>query len=72
MEYCSQFNCMRIVLDKTEDADDVIETAKCKGATYFDGEESLICARFPGRPQELYSENAIRRSLKCLETNNAC
>jgi hypothetical protein len=63
MEYCEQFDCMCLVLDKTEDADEVIETAKCEGAIYFDGEKELLCVKFPGRPQELYSETAIRRSL---------
>lgn len=63
MEYCEQFNCTCIVVDKNDDAYDVIETAKVLGATYFDGEEELLCVRFPGRPQELYSEMAVIRSL---------
>jgi hypothetical protein len=52
-----------MVLDKTEEFDDVIETAKLEGATFFDDEEELLCVRFPGRPQELYSVSALRRSL---------
>ena len=63
MEYCEQFDCTCIVVDKNDDADYVIETAKLEGATYFDGEEELLCLRFPGRHQELYSETALRRSL---------
>jgi hypothetical protein len=46
-------------------ADDVIQYAKNIGALY-DDEPGSTCyvIQFPNRPQELYTESALRRSFK--------
>lgn len=63
VEYAEQYGCVCLVLDGTETADDVIERAHEDEATFFDGEDECLCLRFPGRPQELYTELAVRLSL---------
>jgi len=62
-QYSSQFNCACLVLDGTERAEDVLGEARACGATYFDGEDDCYVLQFPNRPKELYTENAVLRSL---------
>ena len=66
-EFAEQYSKCCVVIDGTESADDVI--AKCfdDEATFFDGEDSCFVVQFPGRPQELYTENALRGSLPVIE-----
>ena len=33
-------------------------------ATVFDGEEHCLCVKFPDRPQELYTQEAIERTFE--------
>jgi hypothetical protein len=64
-EFAEQYRVCCIVLDGFEDADDVITKAQESEATFTDpgdGEE-LLCLRFPGRPQEVYTADALRRAL---------
>ena len=48
-----------------EMVDDAIEIARDEGATFEDaGDEEVFVVELPGRPQEVYTESALRRSLK--------
>lgn len=62
-EFADQYGCTCLVIDGTEDAEEVIERAHRDEATFFDGEDICLCIRFPDRPQELYTEDAVRLSL---------
>ena len=63
--YAEQYQTACITLEGNEAPDDVIEKALDAGATFQEepGEDCYIL-QFPGRPKELYTESAIRRSLK--------
>jgi len=62
-EFADQWNIVCIAVDGTEKADDIIERCIRDEATYDDGEDVLMCVQFPGRPQELYTQAAVIRSL---------
>lgn len=55
-----------VVLDETDDdSDRVIDFARGVGAAFEDEPDSeAFVVQFPRRPPELYSESALRRSLK--------
>lgn len=58
-----QFGCVCIVINETCDtAESVINEAYGNDATFFDGEDTCLCVKFPDRPQELYTEDAIKRT----------
>src|ERR1700743_2694315 len=63
-KFAEQYGRVCLVIDGTEDADEVIERAHADEATYNDGEDVCLVIRFPDRPQELYTEDALRRSLR--------
>lgn len=63
--HSEQFGTSSVVLeDIPQDPDQVIQYAEENEATYFDGEDNCFVVQFPGRPVELYTESALRRSLK--------
>lgn len=64
VEFAEQYGVPCLVLEGTENADDVIERAHRDEATFFDGEDVCLVLRFPDRPQELYTEQSLRGSLK--------
>lgn len=61
-EFAEQYNCVCLVLDGTETPNEVITRAHDDEATFDDGEDVCLVLRFPSRPQELYTESAVRRS----------
>lgn len=61
-EFADQYSRVCLALDGTETPDQVITRAHDDEATYFDGEDVCLVLRFPNRPQELYTESAVRRS----------
>ena len=63
-EYCEQFSTVCLSLDGTETAQQIIDRAHRDEAVYFDGEDYCLVLQFPGRPQELYTETAVRRSMR--------
>lgn len=63
VEFAEQYSRPCLVLDGTEDAYAVIAAAWVAEAVYNDGEDDCLVLRFPDRPQELYTEQAVRRSL---------
>lgn len=62
-QYAPQYNTQCVRLEGGEVFEEVVMMAYDCGATYDDGEDECFVIEFPGRPQELYSEEALRRSL---------
>lgn len=67
VEFAEQYKCACLVLNGTEDPEDVIEQAEFTGATYEE-DGTVYCVRFPGRPQELYTRNSLTGSLAARKT----
>lgn len=65
-EMAEQYSRVCAHLDGTEQltADELIALCHDNEACYDDGEDLCLVIQFPGRPQELYTENALRGSLK--------
>jgi hypothetical protein len=65
--YAEQYNTPCLIINNLADwtANYLIDWAEEIGAIYED-EPGSICyvIQFPGRPQELYTENAIKRTFK--------
>jgi hypothetical protein len=64
IEFAEQWNIPCVVIDGTELAAAVIYKAHESEATYDDGEDVLLCIQFPDRPMELYTVDALTRSLQ--------
>ncbi len=66
--YSSQYDTSCIVVEEGDhldySIDDVIHAAVDGGATYNDGEDECLVVQLPGRPVELYTERALRGSLR--------
>jgi hypothetical protein len=60
--FAEQYNIVCVVIDAGDTAAEVIAAAIKNSATYFDGEDECYCVQFPDRPQELYTDVALRRS----------
>lgn len=66
-DYSPQYKvpCVLIAGADPHTAGEIIEFARLIGAVYEDEPDSLCyVVQFPGRPQELYTDAAIRRSQK--------
>jgi hypothetical protein len=63
VEFAEQYNIPCVVLDGTESPEEAVWAVHDAEATYWDGEDNLCCVRLPDRSQELYTEDALRRSL---------
>ena len=65
-DYAPQYNTPCVLLEPLQyDADQIIDYAKRIGAVFLEDPESICYViQFPGRPQELYTEEALRRSLR--------
>jgi hypothetical protein len=63
-QFAEQYSKPCIRLEGGETFDEVSEFAYECEATYFDGEDECFVIQFPGRPQELYTEEALRGSLR--------
>lgn len=62
VEFVEQYSVPGLVLDGTEDAFTVIERCLRDECTYDDGEDVCYVVQFPGRPMELYTEDALKGS----------
>lgn len=72
VEFAEQYGVPCLVLDDidlTENAEVIILKAYLDEATYWDGEDTNLVLQFPGRPMELYTENALRGTLLNKELN---
>lgn len=61
-EFAEQWSIPCVVIQPGDTAEHVIKLATEAEATYHDGEDTNYCVRFPDRPQELYTEEALRGS----------
>ena len=57
----SQYGSTVVILEEGDNADEVIEAAEENEATY-EADDHYLVVRFPGRPDEVYTEDALRRS----------
>lgn len=64
VEFAEQYSVPCVVIEGTETFEEVEEKCSVSDALYFDGEEYCMVVQFPGRPQELYTGEALRRSLR--------
>lgn len=67
--YATQYHKHCIVLEVGDTIEDIIERAINKDALYQEGpdeEDIAFVVQFPGRPKELYSETALRRSMPIM------
>lgn len=63
LDYAEQYRCACIVIEPGDTAEQVIEECATEGALCdWEGEEDCV-VQFPGRPQEVYSREALHRSL---------
>ena len=66
--YARQYARSCIIVDKFDDANSVIEKCEMEGAVYYEGpseNDKAFVVQLPGRPKELYSEQALRKSISC-------
>lgn len=64
LEYAPQYEVQCIVLEGDEDYGQVLEMAFDRHQCIVpEGEDDLVCVRFPARTQELYTTAAITRAL---------
>ena len=63
VQFAEQYGKCCIRLEGGETFEEVTEFAHESDATYDDGEDECYVIQFPGRPQELYTEQALRGSL---------
>lgn len=61
-EFAEQYNCVCVVIEPGDTAEAVIQAAFDNEAVYLEEDEYYPCVRFPGRPQEIYTVEALRRS----------
>lgn len=71
VEFAEQYGVPCLVLDGTEDFKAAIAAAHVAEAVYDDGEDECLVIRFPDRPQELYTEEALQRSLRASVNGGA-
>lgn len=62
-EFAEQYRTACVVIEDGDTFASVMQHHDITDCFYDDGNEWVICVRFPGRPQELYTEDALRRSL---------
>lgn len=63
VEYAEQYRCACILVEPGDTADEVIGKCDEEGAICtWEGEQDCV-VRLPDRPQEVYSREALRRSL---------
>ena len=74
IEFADQYKICCVVLDGTETAADVIRKAEESEAFIIEcvdreteETEMFYCVRFPGRPPELYTADALYRSLRVVD-----
>lgn len=62
--FAEQYSKPCVVVEDGDDADAIIDRCWDDEATFWDGESECCVVQFPGRPPELYTSEAVRRSLK--------
>lgn len=68
VSYASQYELSCIVVDPSDDPDEVIKMAQLEGAIYYDGEDDCLVLDIPEKGRwvgpELYTEQSFRRSMR--------
>jgi len=67
LAYSKQYGKPCVVIEPDDRADDALMFAYREGCTFNDGEslsDLCIVCEFPGRPMELYSPEAFKRSFR--------
>lgn len=62
-EFAEQYGTACVVIEKEDTYAALMTHRDITDCFYDDGEDRLVCVRFPGRPQELYTQEALRRSM---------
>lgn len=63
VDYALQYRCACVRIEPGDTFAEVLNECIKEGALcYWEGEEDLV-VQFPGRPQEVYSKDALWRSL---------
>ena len=64
--YAEQYHKPCVILEKGDLAEDIIGFAEIEGAVFYDGpdpiEDKCYVVKFPNRPKELYTREALMRS----------
>jgi hypothetical protein len=68
VHFAEQFGTGCIRIDGNEEFEEVVEFAYEAEAYYDDGEDECLVIQFPGRPPELYTREALVRSLRSGDT----
>ena len=58
-----QYHCGVVILEGGETLEEILAAADEYEARYDNGDEKGVIVRFPGRPNELYTEVALKKSL---------
>jgi hypothetical protein len=66
VKFASQYGtaCVHLDGDEEIDGEGLVNACRNAKATYDDGEGVCFVIAFPERPQELYTEEALRGSMK--------
>jgi hypothetical protein len=67
--HSGQYGVPCLIIEEAEDVIDIdtlLEYATEQGALYHDGDDYCFVVQLPGRPVELHTEEALRRSLERL------
>jgi hypothetical protein len=65
--FAGQYNTPCVIIEEGDDFQTVIDECENIGAYFQEGpddyEDQVFVVQFPGRPKEVYSRNALKRSL---------
>lgn len=62
--FAEQYGTPCIEVGPQDTFEGVESAARASAATYHDGEDECLVLRFPGRPPELYTVEAAKRSIR--------
>jgi hypothetical protein len=69
--YAEQWSTASVIVEEGDrDADAIVEMAEENDA-FHTADERYLVIRFPGRSDECYTEDALRRSIRQLAKNDA-
>lgn len=63
-----QYGANVVLIEETDSISNVMEFADDIGARFHDGEDMCYVVQFPGGPAELYTERALRSSMRRYPT----
>ena len=63
VQFSEQYRVPCVAIEQDDTADDVVRECNRQRALYNEGDIESFCVRFPGRWPELYTEEALRKSI---------